>query len=100
MIHEPVPDEKRLSAAIRSHCVEIIEGLGREKTAELLGLAPTGVDALTWESEWTLERSVRVMLALGAGALEFQPRVPAWLAEEDEGTVIINPNVLEKLRIK
>lgn len=57
--------EKRIAGRLRKQCVDVIERLGEERSAQLLDLAPSGVARIVWHTTWSMERAVRVAVALG-----------------------------------
>lgn len=62
----PTPSEQRLAALLRERAVAEIERRGNlAAVAEALRLAPSGVEALLWVSDWTLQQAFRVADALG-----------------------------------
>lgn len=68
--------EALIASRLRSLCVEVIERTGEAQAAHMLGLAPTGLRALLWRQEWSLETWVRV-----ADALDL-PIIQAWVGSD------------------
>ncbi len=62
---EPGNIERALAERLEQRTKDIIRSRNRQEVANELGLAPSGVEALLWQDDWTLERAVRVAEALG-----------------------------------
>ena len=63
---EPGNIERDLAERLEKRAKEIIGQRERGDVAKELGIAPSGVDALLWQDDWSIERALRVLEALGA----------------------------------
>lgn len=64
VVNEPGTWELHTAELLRTLSRRKIEELGRESSASILGLAPSGVEALMWVDHWSLERAARIAEAL------------------------------------
>lgn len=61
----PTERERRVSAALRAIALAKIESRDPSDVALLLDMKISGLHALVWEQEWSLETAFRVVDALG-----------------------------------
>lgn len=62
---EPSDAELVITRHLQEQAKEVMSRRNRQEVAHQLGLAPSGVDSLLWQDEWTIERALRVAEALG-----------------------------------
>lgn len=62
---EPGHIERELAERLEKRAKEIMQQSDHKEVAEKLGLASSGVEALLWQDQWSIERALRVAEALG-----------------------------------
>jgi hypothetical protein len=63
---EPGNLERELARKLEERAKSVIEARDRQEVATALGLATSGVDTLLWQTNWSLQRALRVLELLGA----------------------------------
>ena len=69
-ITTPSAREQAVARELRRRAIEAIHEMSEKDAAELLSLAPTGVKALLWREQWSIETAFRVVDALNLPELE------------------------------
>lgn len=65
VLAEPGTIERALVDRLESLAKQVIKNGDKKDLGQKLGLAPSGVEALLWQDDWSIERALRVAEALG-----------------------------------